>query len=95
MKYSSSKYAEHVNIKLTSVFNVIRTIYYSSFMNRIRLLLCMCVFLAVYNKPQSQRISNREFKLWTFLQGTEFRVVTFHAETCVISHQSISPNNSG
>ena len=26
----------------------------------------MCV-LAVYNKAQAQRISNREFKLWTFL----------------------------
>ena len=33
----------------------------------------MCV-LAVYNKAQAQRISNREFKLWTFLQGTESRV---------------------
>ena len=30
----------------------------------------MCV-LAVYNKAQAQRISNREFNLWTFLQGTE------------------------
>ena len=35
---------------------------------------CVCV-LAVYNK--AQRISNREFKLWTFLQGTESRVTTF------------------
>ena len=42
---------------------------------------CVCV-LAVYNK--AQRISNREFKLWTFLQGTESRVATFLAETCVI-----------
>ena len=49
----------------------------------------MCV-LAVYNKAQAQRISNREFKLWTFLQGTESRVATFLAETCVMSHQSLS-----
>ena len=27
---------------------------------------------------------SREFKLWTFLQGTEYRVATFLAETCVI-----------
>ena len=46
--------------------------------------------LAVYNKAQAQRISNREFKLWTFLQGTESRVATFLAETCVMSHQSLS-----
>ena len=55
--------------------------------------LCVCVFvcvLAVYNKAQAQRISNREFKLWTFLQGTESRVATFLAETCVMSHQSLS-----
>ena len=51
--------------------------------------LSLCV-LAVYNKAQAQRISNREFKLWTFLQGTEFRVATFLDETCVMSHQSIS-----
>ena len=44
--------------------------------------------LARYNKEQIQRISNREFKLWTFLQGTESRVATFLAEICVISHQS-------
>ena len=50
---------------------------------------CVCV-LAVYNKAQAQRISNREFKLWTFLQDTESRVATFHAETCVMSHQSLS-----
>ena len=55
---------------------------------------CMCVFvcvcvLAVYNKAQAQRISNRGFKLWTFLQETESRVATFHAETCVMSHQSL------
>ena len=30
------------------------------------------------------------FKLWTFLQGTESKVATFLAETCVMSHQSIS-----
>ena len=47
----------------------------------------VCV-LAVYNKAQAQIISNREFKLWTFLQGTESRVATFLAETCVMSHQS-------
>ena len=50
---------------------------------------CLCV-LAVYNKAQAQRISNREFKLWTFLQGTESRVATFLDETCVMSHQSLS-----
>ena len=49
----------------------------------------MCV-LAVYYKEQAQRISNREFKLWTFLQGTESRVATFLAETCLMSHQSLS-----
>ena len=45
---------------------------------------CMCVWgvcvLTVYNKAQAQRISNHEFKLWTFLQGTEYRVATFLAE---------------
>ena len=41
-------------------------------------MVCVCV-LAVYNKAQPQRISNPEFKLWTFL-----------AETCVMSHQSLS-----
>ena len=52
---------------------------------------CVCVcFLVVYNKAQAQRISNREFKLWTFLQGTESRMATFLAEICVISHQSLS-----
>jgi len=49
---------------------------------------CVCV-LAVYNKAQAQRISNREFNLWTFLQGNESIVATFLAETCVMSHQSI------
>ena len=48
-----------------------------------------CV-LAVYNKAQAQIISNREFKLWTILQATESRVATFHAQTCAISHQSLS-----
>ena len=34
----------------------------------------------------AQIISNREFKLWTFLQGTESRVATFLAETfCNVS----------
>ena len=41
--------------------------------------MCVCVFLAVYNKAQAQRISNREFNLWASL-----------AETCVMSHQSLS-----
>jgi len=36
--------------------------------------------LAVYNKAQARRI----------LQETESRVATFHAETCVMSHQSLS-----
>ena len=49
---------------------------------------CACV-LAVYYKAQAQIISNREFKLWTFLQGTESRMATFHAETCVMSHQCV------
>ena len=49
---------------------------------------CVCV-LAVYNNAQAQRISNREFKLWTFLQGTESRVATFLAKTCVMSQQSL------
>ena len=51
-----------------------------------------CVFvcvLAVYNKVQAQRILTREFKLWTFLQGSESRVATFLAEICVMSHQSL------
>ena len=39
--------------------------------------------LAVYNNAQAQRNSNREIKFWTFLQGTESRVATFLAETCV------------
>jgi len=57
----------------------------------------MCVYLwvrvcilAVYNGAQAQSISNREFKLWTFLQGTESREATFLAETRVMSHQSLS-----
>ena len=43
---------------------------------------CVCV-LAMNNKAQAQRVSNREFKLWTFLQGTQSRVATFLAEVCV------------
>ena len=31
----------------------------------------------MYSKAQAQRISNREFKLWTFLQGTESRELVF------------------
>ena len=49
----------------------------------------MCV-LAVHNKAQAQIISNREFKLWTILQGTTSRVATFHAVTCVMSQRSLS-----
>ena len=55
----------------------------------VRVRVCVCV-LAVYNKAQAQRISNREFKLWTFLQGIEYRVATFLTETRVMSHQSLS-----
>ena len=54
-----------------------------------RVCVCMCVrlrVLAVYNKAQAHIISNREFKLWTFLQGTESRLATFLAETSVMSH---------
>ena len=36
----------------------------------------VCVCLTVYNKAQAQIISNCEFKLWKFLQGTEYRVAT-------------------
>ena len=50
----------------------------------------VCVCLAVYNKAQTQRISNRKFKLWIFLQETETRVATFLVGTCVMSHQSLS-----
>ena len=59
----------------------------------VRACACTCVRvcdLPVYNKAQAQRISNREFKLWTFLQETESRVTTFLAETCVMSHQSLT-----
>ena len=49
---------------------------------------CVCLFvclyvcvgecvLDVYNKAQVQRISKCEFKLLTFLRGTETRVPTF------------------
>ena len=51
-----------------------------------RALYSVCVWvyvLTVYNK--AQRISNREFKIWTFLMGTEPRVGTFLAETCNVS----------
>ena len=33
-------------------------------------------------------VSKHEFKFWTNLQGTESRVETFHAETCIMSQQS-------
>jgi len=46
--------------------------------------------LAVWNKALRQRISKYEFKRWMILQGTETRVVIFHAEICVMSHQSLS-----
>jgi len=49
----------------------------------------VCV-LAVHNKTQAKIISNREFKLGTFLQGTESRVATFLAGTYVMSHLSLS-----
>jgi len=54
-----------------------------------RMKVCLCVYVsfAVCYKAQAQRNSNREFKLWTILQGTESWVATFHAETCVMSHQ--------
>ena len=46
---------------------------------------CVCErVLAVYNKAHAQRIANCEFKLWTFLRGTESRVAIFLAETCVM-----------
>ena len=62
---------------------------------------CACVFVCVrawlsacvwfvWNKALVQRISKCEFKLWTILQGTESRVTTFHAEKCVMSHESLS-----
>ena len=50
--------------------------------------------LAVYNKAQAQIILNREFKLWTFLQGTESRVATFLADTCVMSYQNLTKHQS-
>ena len=57
----------------------------------VKKMISVCV-LAVYDKAQAQRISNREFKVRTFLQGTESRVATFLAETCVMSHQSLRRN---
>ena len=57
---------------------------------RVCVCVCVCVcVLVVYYK--AQRISNREFKLWTILQRTECRLSTFHAETCVMFHQSLPP----
>ena len=46
------------------------------------LFLCMC--LEVWNKALAQRMSNRKLKLLT-----EFKEATLHAETCVMSHQSL------
>ena len=43
--------------------------------------------ITMWNKALAQRIAKCELKLWTILQGTESRVVTFHAETCVSSPQ--------
>ena len=50
---------------------------------------CVCAFVCVcvsvvWNKALAQRISNGEFKLLAILQGTESRVATFLAETCVM-----------
>ena len=54
--------------------------------SRVCVCVCVCVrVLAMYK--QAQRISNRDFKLWTVLRGNESRVATFLAETCVMSHQ--------
>jgi len=55
---------------------------------RARVYVVACVhecILAVYNKAEAQRLSNREFKLWTIIQVTESR----EAETSVMSHQSL------
>ena len=38
----------------------------------------------------TQRISNREFKLWTIHQGTDSREPTSHAEIREMSRQTIS-----
>ena len=48
----------------------------------------VCVCLTMYNKAHTQSISNCELNLWTFLQGIEPILATFHAETCIMSHQS-------
>ena len=53
-----------------------------------RVCVCVCV-LPAYNKAQTQIISNREFKLWMILQGTNSRVATFNIETCVMYPQSM------
>jgi len=69
--------------------NLSQTTWVQSRTPPLSLSLCVCVcvfFLALYNKAQG--ISKYEFKLWTFLQGTESRVATFLAETYVMSHQS-------
>ena len=68
--------------------------YMCVFEQSLSLSLSVCVrVLAVYNKAQAPapRISNHEFKLWTFLQGTESRVATFLAETCIICNVSPVP----
>jgi len=39
------------------------------------------MLLVMYKQGQAQIISNCEFKLWTFLRGTESRVATFLAKT--------------
>jgi len=51
--------------------------------------LCVCVCVRACIKALAQIISKREFKLWTILQGLNPRVVTFHAEICVLSHQCV------
>ena len=50
------------------VFTVWRRVVFHVSSFSVCMSLCVCV-LAVYNKARA--ISNREFKLWTFLQGTD------------------------
>ena len=53
---------------------------------RVRMYVYMCVSVsASWNKALTQKISKREFKLWTIDQGTEPREVTFYTDTCNIS----------
>ena len=86
----------NIKIKTKQTVNKPWILFYNNYVY-LRLGVCMYMYmyiyiyiyvcvLAVYNKAQAQRISNREFKLWTFLQGTESRVATFLAETYIMSH---------